>query len=88
VRAMPRLNISKFSARRRNLGFASFGTRAAVEAAERHREAVRNNDKKEGTESWTKVKFDRQIIAIARSKALSASTPTILTFIDLAERKA
>jgi len=45
---------------------ASFGTRAAVEAAERHRQAVRKNDKKEGTESWAKVKFDRQIVAIAK----------------------
>jgi len=43
-----------------------FGTRAAVEAAERHRQAIRNGDKKEGAESWVKVKFDRQIIAIAK----------------------
>lgn len=45
---------------------ASFGPRAAVEASERHRQAVRNNDKKEGAASWAKVKFDRQIIAIAK----------------------
>lgn len=45
---------------------APFGPRAAVEAAERHRQAIRNNDKKEGAESWTKVKFDRQIVAIAK----------------------
>ncbi|MBR1149846.1 PIN domain-containing protein [Bradyrhizobium sp. JYMT SZCCT0428] len=45
---------------------AAFGPRAAVEAAERHRQALRNNDKKEGAESWAKLKFDRQIIAIAK----------------------
>jgi predicted nucleic acid-binding protein len=45
---------------------ASFGSRAAVEAAARHREALQAGDKKEGAESWAKVKFDRQIIAIAK----------------------
>jgi len=43
-----------------------FGTRAAVEAAAAHREALRAGDKKEGTASWLKVKFDRQIVAIAK----------------------
>jgi predicted nucleic acid-binding protein len=45
---------------------ASFGPRAAVEAAARHREALQAGDKREGSESWAKVKFDRQIIAIAK----------------------
>jgi predicted nucleic acid-binding protein len=45
---------------------ASFGPRAAVEAAARHREALLAGDKREGSESWAKVKFDRQIIAIAK----------------------
>lgn len=45
---------------------AAFGERAAVEAAARHREALRVGDKKEGSESWSKVKFDRQIVAIAK----------------------
>jgi hypothetical protein len=40
--------------------------RAAVEAAAAHREALRAGDKKEGVESWPKVKFDRQIVAIAK----------------------
>ena len=44
----------------------AFGERAAVEAAARHREALRVGDKKEGSESWSKVKFDRQIVAIAK----------------------
>jgi predicted nucleic acid-binding protein len=45
---------------------APFGQRAAVEAAARHREALRLGDKKEGSESWAKLKFDRQIVAIAK----------------------
>jgi predicted nucleic acid-binding protein len=45
---------------------APFGQRAAVEAAARHREALRLGDKKEGSESWSKLKFDRQIVAIAK----------------------
>jgi predicted nucleic acid-binding protein len=43
-----------------------FGTRAAVEAAAAHREALRAGDKKEGSATWLKVKFDRQIVAIAK----------------------
>ena len=45
---------------------APFGTRAAVEAAARHREAIDAGDKKEGSANWAKVKYDRQIIAIAK----------------------
>ncbi len=43
-----------------------FGTRAAVEAAAAHRDALQAGDKKEGLASWLKVKFDRQIVAIAK----------------------
>jgi predicted nucleic acid-binding protein len=43
-----------------------FGERAAVEAAAAHREAIDAGDKKEGGSSWAKVKFDRQILAIAK----------------------
>jgi predicted nucleic acid-binding protein len=45
---------------------APFGERAAVEAAARHREALRLGSKKEGFADWSKVKFDRQIVAIAK----------------------
>lgn len=45
---------------------APFAARAAIEAAAAHREALRAGDKKEGAESWSKVKFDRQIVAIAK----------------------
>lgn len=47
-----------------------FDQRAAVEAAAAHREAMDSGDKREGSEaSWAKVKFDRQIVAIAKVAA-------------------
>lgn len=47
---------------------AEFGERAAVEAAALHREAKAGGDKRGTTPEadWAKVKFDRQIVAIAR----------------------
>lgn len=49
--------------------FAEFDTMAAVELATMTREAIRAGDKKDGSASpWQKVKIDRQIIAIARSR--------------------
>jgi predicted nucleic acid-binding protein len=51
------------------LRIAPFGSRAAVEAAARHREALRVGDKMEGSANWAKVKFDRQIVAIAKVEA-------------------
>jgi predicted nucleic acid-binding protein len=51
---------------------APFGTRAAVEAAAAHREALRAGEKKEGAASWLKVKFDRQIVAIAKIEGADA----------------
>jgi len=48
---------------------AEFDKLAAVELAAMTREAIRAGDKKEGSASpWQKVKIDRQIIAIARSR--------------------
>ncbi len=49
----------------------SFDERAAVEAAAAHREAIGAGDKKEGSPSWTKVKFDRQIVAIAKVEGVT-----------------
>ncbi|MBV9459090.1 MAG: PIN domain-containing protein [Bradyrhizobium sp.] len=43
-----------------------FGDRAAVEAADAHRRALDAGDKKEGTANWAKVKYDRQIMAMAK----------------------
>lgn len=46
---------------------AAFDQRAAVEAAAAHRDARQRGDKREGTgATWAKVKFDRQIVAIAK----------------------
>ncbi|MCJ2135559.1 PIN domain-containing protein [Methylobacterium sp. J-026] len=61
--AAPRyLSVINASARFR---VAPFAERAAVEAAAAHREAIRAGDKKEGTPSWAKIKYDRQIVSIA-----------------------
>ena len=52
---------------------ADFDQRAAVEAAAAIREAIGAGDKRSGSTSpWAKIKFDRQIIAIA--KVAGAST--------------
>lgn len=47
---------------------APFDQRAAVEAAIMHQEAIASHGSKKGSSSapWQKVKFDRQIISIAR----------------------
>jgi len=47
---------------------AEFGERAAVEVATLTREAIAQGDKRGATleADWAKVKFDRQIVAIAR----------------------
>lgn len=50
-----------------------FDQRAAVEVAAATREALAAGDKRSGSDSpWAKVKFDRQIIAIARVEGASA----------------
>lgn len=45
-----------------------FGTKAAVEAADMTRNAIAMGDKRGGAvdSTWPKVKFDRQIVAIAK----------------------
>jgi predicted nucleic acid-binding protein len=46
----------------------SFDTRAAIEVAVMTRELLNSRERKRGTSNatWTKVKFDRQIVAIAK----------------------
>lgn len=55
-------------ARSKFFRIAEFGERAAVEAAALTREAIAHGDKRGATPEadWAKVKFDRQILAIAR----------------------
>jgi hypothetical protein len=52
---------------------ASFDTRAAIEAAIAAAAAKQRGDKKGGSkETWAKIKFDRQIVAIAKVKGATA----------------
>jgi predicted nucleic acid-binding protein len=55
-------------ARSRYFRIAEFGERAAIEAAVQTREALASGDKRGPTpdSDWGKVKFDRQIVAIAK----------------------
>ena len=55
-------------ARTKYFRVVEFGQRAAVEAAALTREAIANGSKRGATpdSDWAKVKFDRQIVAIAR----------------------
>ena len=78
---MPRPNTSTFSIARHGSKSCPFGTRAAVEAAAAHREAMLAGDKREGSSaSWAKVKFDRQIVAIAKVEGRDpTSIPTMTT---------
>ena len=61
-------------ARSKYFRVVEFGERAAVEAAALTRDAIAKGDKRGATPEadWVKVKFDRQIIAIAR--VLGATT--------------
>ena len=50
-----------------------FDQRAAIEVALMIREALKAGDKRSGVkETWAKVKFDRQIVAIAKVNSVSA----------------
>ncbi|MGA7804236.1 hypothetical protein [Bradyrhizobium sp.] len=60
-----RPNIWKFSARRPASGLPPSG-REQLLRQRRGIERLQAGDKKEGSQSWAKVKFDRQIIAIAK----------------------
>jgi len=76
---------------------AAFETLAAIEAAQMTAGAIAAGDKKGGvTSGWQKVKFDRQIIAIARVagveyvyshdpdlKMLASGNPEVQSFDDL-----
>jgi hypothetical protein len=50
-----------------------FDTRAAIEVATMTREAIGNNDKRDGAYgTWAKIKYDRQIVAIAKVHGVAA----------------
>jgi predicted nucleic acid-binding protein len=84
--AAPRyLEIVSRSARFR---IAPFGERAAVEAADAHRRAIGANDKKEGSTSWAKIKFDRQIFAIAKVEGAECIYSNDGDIVRLAKREA
>ncbi len=52
---------------------APFGTRAAIELAEITRTSLDSGDKRGGVEApWAKIKFDRQIVAIAKIAGATA----------------
>jgi hypothetical protein len=54
-------------------GVRPFDTRAAIELAVMTRSAIDRGDKKGGVEApWNKIKFDRQIVAIARVAGATA----------------
>lgn len=63
-----------------------FGERAAIEAAAAHREALDFGDKKEGAASWAKVKFDRQIMAIAKVETADSIYSNDKDIVRLARR--
>lgn len=73
-------------ARSKYFRIAEFGVRAAVEAAELEREARSKGAKRGVTPdaTWDKVKFDRQIVAIARA----VGAKTIYTNDDQLARQA
>jgi predicted nucleic acid-binding protein len=52
--------------------FAPFDVMAAIEAGIQTNKAIRAGDKRGGTEdTWAKVKFDRQIVAIAKTRQIT-----------------
>lgn len=67
---------------------ASFDTLAAIELAEINRQAAAGGNKKgNSTESWAKIKFDRQIVAIAKvhsATAIYSDDKNLATFAEKA----
>jgi predicted nucleic acid-binding protein len=50
-----------------------FDTKAAIEVATMTREAIENKDKRDGADgTWAKIKYDRQIVAIAKVHGVEA----------------
>jgi predicted nucleic acid-binding protein len=67
------IEITEQIERRSCFRIKAFGKREAIEIAMRTRAAILAGDKREGvTEPWQKVKYDRQIIAIAKTENVAA----------------
>lgn len=65
----------------------SFDERAAVEVAEMTKAAIDRGDKKDGsTATWAKVKYDRQIVAIAKVNSASAIYSDDINLTSFARR--
>lgn len=65
----------------------SFDERAAIEVAEMTRSAIDRGDKKDGSDAtWAKVKYDRQIVAIAKVNSASAIYSDDINLTSFAKR--
>lgn len=65
----------------------SFDERAAIEVAEMTRSAIDHGDKKDGSDAtWAKVKYDRQIVAIAKVNSASAIYSDDINLASFAKR--
>lgn len=66
----------------------SFDERAAIEVAEMTKEAIDRGDKKNGSDAtWAKVKYDRQIVAIAKVNSASAIYSDDINLTSFARRQ-
>jgi len=66
----------------------SFDERAAIEAAEMTKNAIRESDKKDPVvaATWSKIKFDRQIVAIGKVAGVEAIYSTDPDIVKHAEK--
>ncbi|TPN29607.1 type II toxin-antitoxin system VapC family toxin [Mesorhizobium sp. B2-3-3] len=65
----------------------SFDERAAIEVAEMTKGAIDRGDKKDGSDAtWTKVKYDRQIVAIAKVNSAPAIYSDDINLTSFARR--
>lgn len=69
------------------LVIAPFAERAAIEAAEMTASAIQQKDKKDGSvDTWAKVKYDRQIVAISKVEGVDTLYSDDLGIANVANR--